>query len=273
MSNFTFTAGTIVDIVIVIIAISSIVIGAKRGLLKSILSVAVVLVAVLAAYVISGPLADPVTDWAYPKVEKSFATVAGIDLETLREKADALFKNLSKKDMESLQDIDPEKAESIQVLPEGIKKAAVAAGLDLEKIEKALGDNLGKFLYQLQKTVDEKLNHPDGTKDENASIVESAGKALVHPIVRAVLGILLFAVLFIVLKLVVFFIDKIVDKTPGVKTVNAAGGAVLAFAEFAVVVYVLVFICVRFGLTKYTGDYTAASIIFGFLSRFVPTPL
>ena len=59
----------IIDGVIVVVLILAGVIGAFRGLFRTVMSVVVLAVSILAAALLSGLASKPLTEWLYPKVE------------------------------------------------------------------------------------------------------------------------------------------------------------------------------------------------------------
>ena len=83
-----------------------------------------------------------------------------------------------------------------------------------------------------------------------AAIAEAA-REMVVSIVHAALFLLLYIALLIGLKLIVRAIDRVFD-LPVLSTLNGVGGAVFGFAEAALLLYALVYIAPRLGVTALT---------------------
>ena len=160
-------------------------------------------------------------------------------------------------------------------MPEDILKIAKQFGFDEEDLKKPVSsalksaqDIMRKYLESQKaagKDVDEASAHQAA---EEAS--KAAAKAFLRPIVRAVLILILFILLSIILKLIASAINKAAKQTPGVKQVNAFGGAVLSFAECVIVYYLLLYLCSKFGIATALSDTFAQSRIISFLLKFIP---
>ena len=159
-------------------------------------------------------------------------------------------------------------------LAEDVLKIAQQFGLDEKDIRKPIENALKKSKELLQNYLDAQAQGK-ATSDTDAqkaaeSAVETAGKAILRPMVRAVLIIVLFILLLIILKIIAAVINKAVKSTGGVKQVNALGGAVLSFAETVVIIYILVYIAAKFGLTTLWQEQLSGSFIVQFILNFVP---
>ncbi len=65
------TTSLIIDIVIAALLVLSLIIGGKRGFIRSLLSVVILVAALLGSSVVANVLADPVTEWVAPRVQQS----------------------------------------------------------------------------------------------------------------------------------------------------------------------------------------------------------
>ena len=74
----------------------------------------------------------------------------------------------------------------------------------------------------------------------------------------------------IIFKLIAAAVNRAAKSTPGVKQVNALGGAVLSFAECVIVFYLLLYLCNKFGMVTALQDTFAQSRIITFLMGFIP---
>ncbi len=72
------------------------------------------------------------------------------------------------------------------------------------------------------------------------------------------------------LKVLESVIDEKLKDTKGVRQFNAFGGAVLSLAITAVVIYLLVYLCVRFGITTIYSEQIQGSYVLPVLLKFVP---
>lgn len=61
----------IIDIAIVLILLLSLIIGGKRGFVRSLLSVVILIASLLGSSIVANVLADPVTEWVTPRVQQS----------------------------------------------------------------------------------------------------------------------------------------------------------------------------------------------------------
>ena len=65
------TTSLIIDIVIAALLVLSLIIGGKRGFIRSLLSVVILVVSLLGSSIVANMLADPVTEWVTPRVQQS----------------------------------------------------------------------------------------------------------------------------------------------------------------------------------------------------------
>ena len=267
------TTGMIIDIVLAAILVAAIVIGAIRGMLKTIIAIIMTVVAIVGAVVLSGILATPVTDMVYPKVEPKLMKL--VNEPSLHINIGAILSNATDKKIEEFLELEVPDDFFASGVPEDILKIAKQFGFDEEDLKKPVSsalksaqDIMRKYLESQKaagKDVDEASAHQAA---EEAS--KAAAKAFLRPIVRAVLILILFILLSIILKLRASAINKAATQTPGVKQVNALGGAVLSFAETVVIIYILVYIAAKFGLTTLWQEQLSGSFIVQFILNFVP---
>lgn len=69
----------LVDFITVGLLIFGIAVGAKRGFIKSIAGLLVVILSLVGATILSGIVTDPITDFVYPRVEESVTSKLKID--------------------------------------------------------------------------------------------------------------------------------------------------------------------------------------------------
>ena len=82
--------------------------------------------------------------------------------------------------------------------------------------------------------------------------------------------IILYVLLTALLKVLESVLDEKLKETKGVKQFNALGGAILSLAITAVVIYLLAYLCVRFGITTIYSEQIQGSYVLPVLLKFVP---
>ena len=179
------------DIVIAAVLLLSVVIGARRGLVKSLAGVIIVVVAFVGASFIADALAEPVAEWMGPMVEQH-----------IQEK------------LSGQESADPQSM--------------------LENFHFN-----GKNLQEMVDEVMEKVNET-GTSILHA-LTESATNAIAYAVV--------YVLAFLALLLAVWLLMKplqLATKLPGIHGLNALGGAALGLIWGALLVFVTVWVMLRF---------------------------
>lgn len=74
--------GLMLDLAAAAVLVIGLIVGAKRGLWRSLTEALMLIAALLGALLIAGKLADPVTEWVYPKVEDWAVEQAGEAVRT-----------------------------------------------------------------------------------------------------------------------------------------------------------------------------------------------
>ena len=267
------STGLIIDIVLGVLLIAFIVIGAVRGLLKTVIGIAMIIVAILGSVLFSGMLATPVTNWVYPKVEDKLMKL--VNEPSLHINIGAILQNATDQKIQEFLELEVPDDFFASGVPEDILKIAQQFGFTEEDLKKPVSSALKSAQDIMRNYMEKQKASGKGVEEASAhEAAEEAGKAaakaFLRPLVRAVLILILFILLLIILKIIGGALNKAAKKTPGVKQVNSAGGAVLGFVEYAVLVYLLLYICSRFGLTTALKDTFAQSHIITFLMRFIP---
>lgn len=267
------STGTIIDIVLAVLAVVCIVAGAIRGLFKTILAVVMTVVAIVASVVLSGVLAGPVTDMVYPRYEEKLMKL--VTEPSLHLNIGAILSDTTEKTINDFMEMTVPDDFFVSGLPGEVLKIANQFGFTEEDLRKPV-ENALKSAQNVMKNYLEKQKAAgkDVDKASAAEAVEeankAAAKAFLRPIVRAVLIIVLFIILSILLKLISGALNRAAKNTQGVKQVNSVGGAILSFAEYVVVVYILLYFAARFGITTSLEDPISDSVILSFLLKFIP---
>ncbi|MBQ9826718.1 MAG: CvpA family protein [Firmicutes bacterium] len=268
------STGLIIDIVLGVLLIAFIVIGAIRGLLKTVIGIAMVIVAILGSVVFSGMLAGPATDWVYPKVEDKLMKL--VNEPSLHINIGAILQNATDQKIQEFLELEVPDDFFASGAPEEILKIARQFGFTEEDLKKPVSSAL-KSAQDIMRSYMEKQKASGKGVDEASAheaaeeASKAAAKAFLRPLVRAVLIIILFIILLIILKIIGRALNNAAKKTPGVKQVNSVGGAVLGFVEYLVLVYLLLYACSRFGLVTAVSDKISGSYILSFFLKFIPS--
>ena len=200
----------VADGVIVLLLIAGALLGAKRGLIKSLMGVFVIVGALLGAQMLSNVLTDPLTDIAAARIEdKLMQSVSGLraqdeGAESARDRLDELFERYG--------------------LPGELLGAAE------EALNEAIAPAKEHAAAHLRETL--------------ASGVRAAIRGTVH----TALALVCFLLLLIVLTLLAKVLDRVFD-LPLLDATNAVGGAILGVLEAGAAICVLLFFARRFGVT------------------------
>ena len=267
------STGMIIDIVLAVILLGCIIIGAIRGFLKTVIAIIVTVVAIVGSVVLSGMISPKVTDIIYPRVEDKLMKL--VEEPSLHINIGAILSNATEKKIDEFLEMEVPDDFFESGIPEDILKIAKQFGFTKEDLKKPVqsalksAQNIMRDYLAKQKASGNSVDpYSAGLAVEEAN--KAAAKAFLRPIVRAVLILVLFILLSIILKIIAAAINRAAKDTPGVKQVNALGGAVLSFAECVIVFYLLLYICNRFGMATAMQDTFAQSRIITFLMRFIP---
>ena len=268
------STGLIIDIVLAALLLACIIIGAIRGLLKTVIARVMTVVAIVGAVVLSGIAAPTVTDWVYPKVEDKLMKL--VNEPTLHINIGAILQNATDQKIQEFLELEVPDDFFASGAPEEILKIAKQFGFTEEDLKKPVSSALKSAQDIMRNYLEKQKASGQGVDEASAheaaeEASKAAAKMFLRPLVRAVLIIVLFILLSIILKLIGRAIDKAAKKTPGVKQVNSFGGALLSFVEYVVVLYLLLYLCNKFGIVTALSDKIADSYIIGFLLKFIPS--
>ena len=264
--------GLIIDIVIAVILLISLIVGAVRGLFKSVISLVIVVAALILSVVFSGFLTGPVTDLVYPAFSDKLEKL--VTEPSLHINLGAILSNVTEKKIDDFLDSEIPDDYFDSGIPEDILKIAEQFGFTKENLMGPTREALKKAQEIMKNYLDSQpsgsqLNEAD-TKAAAEDAVKAAAKSYLRPLVRAGLIVILFLVLLILMKVIESAIDERVKDTGGVRHVNSLGGAVLSLAVCVVVVYLVVYLCSKVGLTNIYSEYVDDSYVLSFLMKFIP---
>ena len=214
----------VIDGIIAAVLLAGALIGWKRGLFKSLMGLAVVVLALIGSVVVADMLTEPITDFVAPKVEDAVVS----------QFSDALDRSMGS-----------DSPDAQAGLSEMLEQYGVSGD-----ILKPLWDSAASSVFGAISAAKE------NTVDAFRGSISASIRTLVSGVVHAALVLVLYVVLLIVLKLLTRALDHVFD-LPVLSTVNGVGGAAIGLIEAVLLLYVVVFITARLGngvLTDYADD-------------------
>lgn len=224
----------IVDVVLAAVLAAFAVLGARKGLMRSLMALVSVVVALMGAALLTAMFVEPVTDLVYPKVEER---VIGQFERTIPDDAIA--------------------AEEDDALSAG----GLLPGEVTQMLSGAL-DTLRRFGVS-DDTIDGVM---DSVADSAASAAEQAAYLLVKTVVQAVLFLLCFLALMLVLRLFTHALDALCQ-LPVLHLLNTLGGAALSLVEGALLIFLVLYLAPRFGVTWFTDHEAGTYLLAWFMHR------
>ena len=221
----------IIDLALAAALIVFAVIGAYKGLIRSLMALVSVVLALAGAALLTAMFVEPVTDLVYPKVEERILEQFERDIPS-----DALA------------------AEDGDLSAGGLLPADLADALDsaLDTLKRfgVSDDAIGDVTKELT--------------DSAASAAERAAYLLVKTVVQAALFLAFFLLVMLLLKLLTRALDGICS-LPVLRQLNALGGAALSLVEGALLIFLLVYLAPRFGVTWFGDHETGTRLLAWFL--------
>ncbi len=227
-----------VDAFIAIVLLVGLIVGAKRGLFKSLMGFAVVLGAMVGAVVLSGLLTEPVTDIVAPKIEDRAVEAFSEFLDRMTAKP-ANDEELMQEMREETMGVTAQRREKLDQL---LEKFNVPTGL-IDDLVGSAKDSAGRATEAAK----------DKAVDAFRSTLSPAIRKAVSAAVHLVLMIVLYFTLLIALRLAVNMLDHVLD-LPGLSTLNGVGGALLGLLEALLLLYVVVYLGTRLGMGMFTEN-------------------
>lgn len=203
------SAPVIIDIVVVVFLMAFTIYGAKRGLLRALAGVVIVVLALIGAGMIATSFSTPVAKIATPLVREHIVQRVG----------DAMA--------------EWDEAEESNIDPQTIQDILTQLGLE----EKSL-DTIVDALQGADSAV-------SGVVAD--AVMDAAVESLVRSVVYGILYVLSFILLMILLH-VLAGAAGLLTKIPGVHALNALGGAILGLIEGALLLFLAVWIGRKLGV-------------------------
>ena len=225
------TTTVIIDVIAAAVLIAAAAWGAHRGLFRSLAGLAVVIVALVGAAVIANALAAPAARLVTPLIREGIET-----------RVDEAMAQQSQGVQMPEADVD-----------EGFEIADLLALMGLDE----------DVLDSLARQTEEKI------QDTGVSLAMAVVESVAESILYAALFLLSFVVLTILLKLLIRALDLVLQ-LPGLHLVNSLGGAAIGLVEGALVLFLVIWVLRRFGVSFETDTVSATHILKFFATH---TPL
>ena len=241
----------IIDGVLLLILIVSYLIGAHRGLFRSLMGAVTVIVALVGAAFLSNTFTEPLTELIYPVVEEK--VTARFESEYSDEQVNAALEETTQSDIEAFLDgkVSDEFREVLERI--GIKEEAVRSFL-----ENAVNGDMVSDLKE-------------SAKESASAAISAMAYAVVRSTVQTVLYLILFALLLILLRILTSFFDHLFD-LPVLDTLNSFGGGVLGLLEAILLIYLALWVLPRIGV-PFLRDNAEHTYLLKFFSTYTPLTL
>ena len=205
----------LIDVILILILIALILSGYRRGLLMSLMGLAIVVLCCLGAAAAQRALTPTVTEYLEPKI------------------ADALAPEVESYIADRTQD-------TLDTVEE--------QGLTMDGEKRTLGD-LADLLRDLGMDVDQTIT--DGVTDALQPATDAVAESIAHVVAQRIAGAFVYLAAWIILYLVlrnVALAVNVVDRLSVVHTFNRVGGALLGVLEGLIPMVVIAAVCDRAGL-------------------------
>lgn len=216
----------IIDLVLAAVLAVFALLGARKGLIRSLMALVSVVVALIGATLLTAMFVEPVTDLVYPKVEERVLEQFERDIPS---------------------------------------SAASAGGL----LPDELSDLLGEALDTLKRfgVSDDAIDGvTKSVTDSAVSAAERAAYLLVKTIVQAALFLAFFLALMLLLRLLTHGLDRLFS-LPVLAQLNGLGGAALSLMEGALLIFLIVFLAPRLGVTWFADHAAGTHLLAWFLNN------
>ena len=222
------TTPVIIDIVVIVVLVGFTIYGARRGLLRALAGLLVVIVALVGAGIVAATFTQPVTKLVTPLIA-----------DHIEKKVDAVIENTQAP-------VSQDGTENFSV-----EDLLALLGLDQE-MQEALAEQ-----------AEEKI------EDTGATIAMAVVDSLAQSIIYAVLYMISFVGLSILLRVLLRAMDLVLQ-LPGLHLLNSLGGAAVGLVEGMLLLFLVVWVLRRMGVSFETEALASAHILQIFTSN---TPL
>ena len=229
-----------IDAVFALVLILSVVFGAKRGLFRSFMALAAIVLALIGASLLTDALTEPVTDMLMPRLEKSVEEWFDTESQT------------PQGDVPQIERETPAESDASGETPNG------DAAQDDSPL--AVTGLLKKLLrFDFDGAVRQSLRN--AARDAALAAV----RTLLGSVVRTLVFVLCFLVLTLLLRLVTGGIDKVLD-LPVLNALNTIGGGALGLIEGALLLFLVCDVAPKLGVKAF-ADYEGTYLLLFFMSH------
>lgn len=282
----------IMDLVVAALLVLFAVLGARRGLLKSVAGLVILLVSLVGAAVIANAATPVITRVVQPMVlEAVEENLKPVLEEMVNQAAQEVIDRAETAvgaGMSRMQPAESASAEGITLgegrallegitlpeginLPEGMDLSALlnSAGTALENLD--LSGKLDSLLAELK--IDREMAEEvlasvqQKVAGAGVSLLDAVTETLVETVVHAVLFLAAFIVLNILLRVLLAAMDLVL-MLPGLRTLNAVGGAVVALVEGVLLLFLLIWVARRCAVD--VSAFAENTILFRFFANNTP---
>lgn len=220
------TTAVIMDAIVVIVLVVAVYHGVRRGLLQSLAGLVMVVMALVGAGIAAGTFTEPVAGFVTPLVEERVTEWVESAIE---EQTDGFEWNLFE---ESGEDTEPFRIQELLTL----------LGLD-EEVRETLAERT-----------------QTAVRNTGATVVSAIVESLVRTFIHGVLFVLAFIVILIILKVLAGAMGLVL-RLPGLRGLNALGGAVFGLIEGMLLLFLAVWVARRLGVSFETAPLAEAHIL------------
>ena len=231
-----------IDAVFALVLILSVVFGAKRGLFRSFMALAAIVLALIGASLLTDALTEPVTDMLMPRLEKSVEEWFDTESQTPQIEGET-----------------PAESDASGETPNG-DAAQNAENARQDDSPLAVTGLLKKLLrFDFDGAVRQSLRN--AARDAALAAV----RTLLGSVVRTLVFVLCFLVLTLLLRLVTGGIDKVLD-LPVLNALNTIGGGALGLIEGALLLFLVCDVAPKLGVKAF-ADYEGTYLLSFFMSH------
>lgn len=215
--------------------------GARKGLIRSLMELVSVVLALAGAAILTAMLVGPVTDLVFPRVEE----------KVISQFEQAVTNGAEAPETGADTQLPADGTENDGLLPESVSGLLDAAAEKLKRFGVS-DDAIGGVA--------------DGVNDSLRSAAEQAAYLLVKTIVQAVVFLLSFLALMLLLRLLTRALDELCA-LPVLLQINMLGGAALSLVEGALLLFLIIFLAPRFGVTWFMDHEAGTHLLAWFMNN------
>ena len=218
------TTPVIMDAIVVIILMVAVIYGAKRGLLQSLAGLVIVVMALAGAGIAAGTFTEPITEFVAPMVENRVTEKVEQTVETqLGEVEWSLFEE------------------------NGADSTQIGMLLDLLGLDREVRESLAE-------------RAEIAVRDTGATVASAVVQSLVRAVIHGVVFVLAFLLLLLLLKVLLEAMNLVL-KLPGLRGLNALGGAAIGLMEGVLLLFLAIWVARRLGVSFETAPLSEAHIL------------